>query len=214
MTKKATHDVSSAFFFSAFYKDLSTIGPSLYIHPLRRPHSQFVLILRCLTQARYLGDTLRASDFSLSSWSLYKKKKTKKNLERSKQQNLYALAISVARRINCVRLSSRRKLLQSNSSNWHAITTRSVRNKHVTWEGGRKRLKCDYFRRTLFCLALFPCTWFASWIILGGCERLLLPSWERKKDTTATISEGYVLQGENPQKAIIILCQTRKDTDN
>lgn len=48
----------------------------------------------------------------------------------------------------------------------------------------------------------------------GGVRGCYFRVGKEKKDTTATISEGYVLQGENPQKAIIILCQTRKDTDN
>lgn len=60
-------DVSSAFSVCAFCKDLYTIGPSLYIHPLPTS-AQPVRIdpSKSDTGARYLGDTLRALDFLLS----------------------------------------------------------------------------------------------------------------------------------------------------
>ncbi len=61
-SQKLRTNACSGFFFLCvcvcFIKDLATIGPSLYIHPLRRPHIQSVRIdlsssphSACLTQA-------------------------------------------------------------------------------------------------------------------------------------------------------------------
>ena len=69
-TQKLRTNAWSGFFFLSvcvcvcFIKDLATIGPSLYIHPLRRPHIHSVRIdlsssphSVCLTQARSIPAT-------------------------------------------------------------------------------------------------------------------------------------------------------------
>lgn len=225
---------------------LPLVHPCIYIHPLRRPHivllqlSSYWSPFLCLsdTGARYPGDTLRALDFCFFDRFPPTPPTPIKNLKRSRQQICVLFSWwrkkKVGKRINFVRFclvprksrTSRIVVVTGRPlrlAAWRIKKTKKRNGKYVASKE-RRDLSMITFSLSpyplsppLFSFDPFLCTCFAFWIILGGCERLLLPSCgvgrdrkrERKETNRHQIGRIWATV-EAHQEALLFLCQGGK----